>query len=38
LIGNGFNMLRVEPFYQDIVKGAIIVVAVAMDAWSKRRS
>jgi ribose transport system permease protein len=38
LIGNGFNMLRVEPFYQDIVKGAIIVVAVAVDAWSKRRS
>ena len=38
LIGNGFNMLRVEPFYQDIVKGAIIVVAVAIDAWSKRRS
>ncbi len=38
LIGNGFNMLRVEPFYQDIVKGAIIVVAVATDAWSKRRS
>jgi ribose transport system permease protein len=37
LIGNGFNMLRVEPFYQDIVKGAIIVVAVAADAWSKRR-
>ena len=37
LIGNGFNMLRVEPFYQDIVKGAIIVVAVAIDAWSKRR-
>jgi ribose/xylose/arabinose/galactoside ABC-type transport system permease subunit len=31
-------MLRVEPFYQDIVKGAIIVVAVAIDAWSKRRT
>ncbi len=38
LIGNGFNMLSVQPFYQDIVKGAIIVVAVAIDAWSKRRS
>ncbi|MFN8593184.1 MAG: ABC transporter permease [Thermomicrobiales bacterium] len=38
LIGNGFNMLSVEPFYQDIVKGAIIVVSVAADAWSKRRS
>jgi ribose transport system permease protein len=37
LIGNGFNMLSVEPFYQDIVKGAIIVVSVAIDAWSKRR-
>lgn len=38
LIGNGFNMLSVEPFYQDIVKGAIIVVSVSADAWSKRRS
>jgi ribose transport system permease protein len=38
LIGNGFNMLSVEPFYQDIVKGAIIVVSVAVDAWSKRRT
>lgn len=38
LIGNGFNMLSVEPFYQDIVKGAIIVVSVAIDAWSKRRT
>jgi ribose transport system permease protein len=38
LIGNGFNMLSVEPFYQDIVKGAIIVVSVAADAWSKRRA
>ena len=38
LIGNGFNMLSVEPFYQDIVKGAIIVVSVAIDAWSKRRA
>lgn len=37
LIVNGFNMLSVEPFYQDIVKGAIIVVSVAIDAWSKRR-
>lgn len=38
LIGNGFNMLSVEPFYQDIVKGAIIVVSVAIDAWSKRNA
>jgi len=38
LIGNGFNMLSVNPFYQDIVKGAIIVLAVAFDAWSKRRA
>lgn len=38
LIGNGFNILEVEPFYQSIVQGAIIVIAVAVDAWSKRRS
>lgn len=36
LIGNGFNLLHVDIYYQDIAKGAIIVLAVAVDALSKR--
>lgn len=36
MIGNGFNLLNVNPIYQQIVEGAIIVIAVALDAWSRR--
>ena len=37
LIGNGFNILNVNPFYQRILEGGIIVFAVALDALSRRR-
>ncbi len=36
LIGNGFNLLNINPVYQQIVEGAIIVLAVAFDSWSRR--
>ncbi len=36
LIGNGFNLLNVNPVYQQIVEGAIIILAVAFDSWSRR--
>jgi len=35
LIGNGFNLLGVDPIYQRIFEGAIILAAVAIDAWSR---
>jgi len=38
LIGNGFNLLSVEPIYQQIVQGAIILAAVAADALSRRQA
>jgi ribose transport system permease protein len=38
LIGNGFNLLNVNPTYQQIFQGAIILSAVAIDAWSRRSS
>ena len=38
LISNGFNLLDVEPVYQQIVQGAIIAIAVGADAWSRRRA
>jgi ribose transport system permease protein len=36
LIGNGFNLLAVDPAYQQVLLGGIIVLAVAVDAWSRR--
>ena len=36
LIGNGFNLLNVNPIYQRIFQGAIILAAVGVDAWSRR--
>ena len=36
MIGNGFNLLNLDPTYQLIVQGSIIMIAVAIDAWSRR--
>ena len=38
MIGNGFNLLNVNSTYQRIFQGAIILVAVGVDAWSRRSS
>lgn len=38
MIGNGLNLLAVDPIYQEIVQGGIILVAVAIDAWARGRS
>ena len=35
MIGNGFNLLDIDPTYQQIIQGAIILAAVAVDAWSR---
>jgi ribose transport system permease protein len=35
-IRNGFNLLEVDPYYQSIIQGAIILVAVSADALSRR--
>jgi ribose transport system permease protein len=37
MISNGFNLLGVDPLYQQIVNGTIILVAVGADAWARRR-
>src|SRR5262245_18365775 len=37
MIRNGFNLLNVKPEYQNVFKGAILVVAVSLDAWARRR-
>jgi ribose transport system permease protein len=36
LIENGFNLLQVDPTYQQILQGAIILLAVGFDAWTRR--
>ncbi len=36
MIGNGFNLLNVQPVYQQVSKGAILLVAVGLDAWVRR--
>ena len=36
LIGNGFNLLNIDPFYQQITTGVILVVAVSLDAFARR--
>lgn len=36
VIGNGFNLLEFNSVYQNVVYGAIILLAVAIDAWARR--
>ncbi len=38
VIISGFTFLRLDAYYQEMVKGAIIVAAVVLDQWRQRRS
>ena len=38
MVGNGFNLLRIDSVYQSIFTGGIIVLAVGVDSWSKLSS
>lgn len=35
-ISNGFTLLGLNPFYQSIVKGSVILAAVALEGWAQR--
>jgi ribose transport system permease protein len=37
MVGNGFNLLGLDPFYQQITLGLILLAAVGIDAWSRGR-
>jgi inositol transport system permease protein len=37
VIISGFTSIRLDAYYQDMVKGAIIVAAVVLDQWRQRR-
>jgi ribose transport system permease protein len=38
LIGNGFNLLGWNTTYQQVVQGVLILLAVGIDRWLRRRS
>jgi len=36
IISNGLNLLHVDPYYQYVVKGVIILFAILMDQWGRK--
>jgi len=36
LVANGFNLLGLDPFYQQVTLGVILLLAVGLDAWTRR--
>jgi len=36
LVGNGYNQLGLDPFYRQITLGVLLLLAVGVDAWSRR--
>jgi ribose transport system permease protein len=38
LIGNGFNLLGWDTIYQQVLQGCLILFAVTMDRWLRRRT
>ncbi|GKY87379.1 ABC transporter permease [Sinisalibacter aestuarii] len=34
---NGFNLHQIDPIWQRLIQGFVILVAVSIDAWSQRR-
>ena len=37
LIGNGYLLLGYDPLYEQITMGALLLLAVGLDALSRRR-
>lgn len=38
LIGNGYDLLGLNPLYEQITLGVIMLLAVGLDAWSRARA
>jgi Predicted ABC-type sugar transport system, permease component len=36
VLNNGMNMLNVNPFYSDVVRGTVIIIAVLIDTLRTR--
>lgn len=37
-LSNGFNLLQIDPIWQRLIQGTIILLAVGIDAWTQRNS
>jgi ribose transport system permease protein len=37
LIGNGYILLGLDPLYEQITMGTVLIAAVSLDAWARRR-
>jgi ribose transport system permease protein len=37
-LSNGFNLHQIDPIWQRLIEGFVILIAVSIDAWSQRRS
>jgi ribose transport system permease protein len=37
VLGNAFDRLQIDPFWQQIIQGLIIVFAIAVDSYGKRQ-
>jgi ribose transport system permease protein len=37
LIGNGYDLLGLDPLYEQITLGVLMILAVGLDAWSRGR-
>lgn len=37
MINNGFNLLGLDPLYNSIFTGAIIILSVGLDAWARKK-
>ncbi len=38
LMTNGFNLHQVDPIWQRVIQGGVILLAVGIDTWTRRRS
>lgn len=37
VLSNGLNLLDVEPFWQKVINGLLIIIIVVFDQWRRRR-
>jgi len=38
VLGNGLNLLRIPSYHQQVIKGAVLILAASLDLYSKRRT
>lgn len=38
LIGNGYDLLGLDPLYEQITLGVLLILAVGVDAWARQRT